>query len=410
MTTPRIVIGILSADKYEPRRAACRATWAKSSDEVRYVFVVGSPAVRYPLLAADVLYVPVPDTYVELPQKTQAFFAWAVTAFPDCQRFLKCDDDTYVNVQRLLEFAAGDDSPYVGHAMTNEMTPYASGGAGYLLDRRAAWTIAENLTDKCGPEDMLVQRVLQQAKIPFKGCQRFHPWNMPVPLPNNDLITTHYQTPEDMLRIHAPFCTTQRIPKTFHFVWLGGQPLPDRFAAYIQTWRDHHPTWRVILWTDAELPALANQREFDAAKNLAQKADILRYELLHRYGGVYVDVDFECLKSIEPLLIGIDGFAGEEDKSSVAIGIMGAVPLHPLFAELIRRLPESFAANKNENIVNATGPGLLTRYCRHRGDFRVFPPQVFYPLHYSGHRWCAREDAYADHHWAGSWRSDHQKC
>jgi mannosyltransferase OCH1-like enzyme len=32
------------------------------------------------------------------------------------------------------------------------------------------------------------------------------------------------------------------------------------------------------------------------------KSDILRYEVLHKLGGVYVDFDFLCLKNIEPLL------------------------------------------------------------------------------------------------------------
>lgn len=402
MNDTRLVIGILSADKYETRRDACRATWAKKTPGVVFVFVVGSPSVRRPLLAGDVLYVPVPDSYHELPQKTRAFFAWAVTAFPDCQRFFKCDDDTYVSLPRLIDYLDGETAAYVGHAMTNEGPPYASGGAGYALNRQAAWTIAENLTDERGPEDMLVHRVLQQAKIPFTPCSRFHPWQMPVPAENNNQITAHYQKPEDMIRIHAPFSPLVRIPKIFHAIWLGGKPLPAKFAEYLQTWQTHHRDWQFILWTDGTLPPLANQTQFDAAKCLAQKADIARYEILHRFGGVYVDVDFECLKPITTLLGSIDGFAGEEDKSSVAIGIMGAIPQHPVFYEALRRLPESFAAH--ENVVNATGPGFFTRICRGRADFRIFPPHVFYPVHYSGHRWCDIADAWANHHWAGSWR------
>ncbi len=36
-----------------------------------------------------------------------------------------------------------------------------------------------------------------------------------------------------------------------------------------------------------------------AAPNYGQKSDILRYELLHRYGGTYVDVDMECVRSLD---------------------------------------------------------------------------------------------------------------
>jgi mannosyltransferase OCH1-like enzyme len=40
---------------------------------------------------------------------------------------------------------------------------------------------------------------------------------------------------------------------------------------------------------------------FDRATNVGMKSDVLRYEILWRYGGVYVDVDYECLENIDQL-------------------------------------------------------------------------------------------------------------
>ena len=40
-----------------------------------------------------------------------------------------------------------------------------------------------------------------------------------------------------------------------------------------------------------------------------QKKRHRRLEILLLYGGVYVDTDFEALRSIEPLLGGVAGFA-----------------------------------------------------------------------------------------------------
>ena len=34
-------------------------------------------------------------------------------------------------------------------------------------------------------------------------------------------------------------------------------------------------------------------------KILGEKSDIFRYEILYRFGGVYVDTDFECIKPFE---------------------------------------------------------------------------------------------------------------
>ena len=45
-----------------------------------------------------------------------------------------------------------------------------------------------------------------------------------------------------------------RIPRIFHQIWVGPDPLPDEFAAYGQTWLDHHPGWELKLWTDENFP------------------------------------------------------------------------------------------------------------------------------------------------------------
>ena len=43
---------------------------------------------------------------------------------------------------------------------------------------------------------------------------------------------------------------------------------------------------------------MRNKLAFSLAKNLGMKSDILRYEILMKYGGIYVDTDYECLKNI----------------------------------------------------------------------------------------------------------------
>ena len=111
------------------------------------------------------------------------------------------------------------------------------------------------------------------------------------------------------------------IPKVFHRIWLGG-PLPDEYVAFGESFQRCHPQWQMILWDETNLPPLRNQQAFAAATSLAQKADIARYELLYRQGGIYLDTDFECRKSLEPLLDGVRSFAATEDERWISIGIM----------------------------------------------------------------------------------------
>lgn len=61
-----------------------------------------------------------------------------------------------------------------------------------------------------------------------------------------------------------------------------------------------------VLWTDdsvaALVPFLRNRMAFERAPNFGEKADVLRYELLYAFGGVYVDVDMQCVGTFERLV------------------------------------------------------------------------------------------------------------
>ncbi len=47
-----------------------------------------------------------------------------------------------------------------------------------------------------------------------------------------------------------------------------------------------NPGWRVEWWTDNRLPEIVNRKAFEGADKMAAKSDILRYELVWRYGGI----------------------------------------------------------------------------------------------------------------------------
>jgi mannosyltransferase OCH1-like enzyme len=57
------------------------------------------------------------------------------------------------------------------------------------------------------------------------------------------------------------------------------------------------------LWQDGDAQALSmiNRSALDAATTMAQKADILRLEILYQFGGIYLDTDVEPVKSVAPL-------------------------------------------------------------------------------------------------------------
>ncbi|WP_030672474.1 glycosyltransferase family 32 protein [Streptomyces sp. NRRL B-1347] len=205
---------------------------------------------------------------------------------------------------------------------------------------------------------------------------------------------------------------TAAIPRLIHWIWIGS-PVPARFEAYRDTWASAHPDWEMRVWTDDNLPPMYNQHLYDQAADYAPasmvgqfRADVLRYELLWQYGGVYVDADFECLQPITPLLDGIDAFAAwETDGRRIANGLMGAARSHRFIGRLITDLEASAARHKGARPAISTGPAYLTTaYREHPGELAVLPSRLFYPYLWSEldslkarPPWPAH--CYAVHHW-----------
>jgi inositol phosphorylceramide mannosyltransferase catalytic subunit len=185
--------------------------------------------------------------------------------------------------------------------------------------------------------------------------------------------------------------------------------MPGHLAAYGQTWEALHPGWEHRLWTEATIPwPLTNQALYDDAESIvargvwAFRADLIRYELLSRFGGVYIDCDFECRRPIDGLLGAKPWAAWAVPGRLIACGIMGAPAGHPFLSALIEGLPASCNNRGGRRLGgNAlSGPRYLTPIAlEHR--IVVHPSEWFYP-----YLWWELDrqgevfpDAYAVHHW-----------
>jgi mannosyltransferase OCH1-like enzyme len=189
------------------------------------------------------------------------------------------------------------------------------------------------------------------------------------------------------------------IPPILHQIWLGPDPFPAEYTGFRQTWIDRHPGWELRFWSEDDLPA--DLRRPEAAERLrvpAERADILRIEVLWRFGGVYVDVDFECLRSIEPLLEGVDFFVSVAKPGRLNNALMGSVAGHPLLDRALDELrPREFHGYDK----SAAGPLFLDRLLEDQSELTRFPPEVFYPRTPEEQR-----TAYAVHHEARSWKDE----
>ena len=141
----------------------------------------------------------------------------------------------------------------------------------------------------------------------------------------------------------------EAIPRVLHQIWLGPAVLPEREAGWCDRWRAFHPAWDVRLW-QGEGPGVLGcagevfQTAFPAILSKIRRpevqSEILRLELLLRYGGVYADCDCEPLKPIDELL-NRSAFASVYwNASSVACcAFFGATAGHPWISDCVAAIP-----------------------------------------------------------------------
>jgi hypothetical protein len=82
---------------------------------------------------------------------------------------------------------------------------------------------------------------------------------------------------------------------------------PKSWVAFRQSWLDHHANegWVFVFWLDKHNDLLARCTGYETlfqGRSFIQKADLSRLLYLHKYGGLYADMDYLALKSQAALL------------------------------------------------------------------------------------------------------------
>jgi mannosyltransferase OCH1-like enzyme len=224
------------------------------------------------------------------------------------------------------------------------------------------------------------------------------------------------------------------IPKIIHQIWVGPKTPPSIFKESQESIKRYHPDWEYRLWTDADLAdfKLENQKFYDESKNYGEKADILRYEVLHRYGGVYLDVDFVCVKPFDILNHSYEFYTSLlplDCDDTICNAVIGSIPGHEVLRECIESMKDGWLAYKHLSpliqVILRAGPfhfqkSFLTIARKYNGGpIIAFPKSYFFPVNYGvviknkGKQpeitkemlnELLQPEAFAAHFWAHSWR------
>ncbi|MBW1699729.1 MAG: hypothetical protein JRH18_17800 [Deltaproteobacteria bacterium] len=203
-----------------------------------------------------------------------------------------------------------------------------------------------------------------------------------------------------------------KIPKIIHQIWIGNKPRP---RVLMETCKAMNPTWEYRLWTEENLPKdFINQKHIESISKHqpnypeAAQSDIMRYEILFRYGGFFVDADTEFINPLEDYLTENDSFCCFENEDHrgilLANGYLAATRGNELMWLLIQELYKKESVVKDLPWIE-TGPLFFTQtVLKYNYDrLRVYPSHYFIPRHFSSKRmYLGPGKVYCIQHWGST--------
>lgn len=240
----------------------------------------------------------------------------------------------------------------------------------------------------------LPTRELRKTSLVLRGRLRWvdHGGSLEQRLHIGDLNSL--MVPEDACS--EPAVEPYGIPKIIHQSWKD-ESVPHKYQDWQSSWQLNHPDWEYRLWTDADNRALIQSDYpwfldiYDSLPRSIMKADVIRYFYMLKYGGLYVDLDFESLQALDPLTENASvllAYMGKDHdfEHNIPNAFMASVPGHPFWWYCISKVMLSHIEDDRWDYIEATtGPAMLkealidyTSTCRN--DITILPSETIYPF------------------------------
>ena len=94
------------------------------------------------------------------------------------------------------------------------------------------------------------------------------------------------------------------IPKIIHYCWFGSGEMSVLHRRCVESWKKYCPDYELKLWTEHNSDIDNDYcREAIIQRKWAFVADWVRFDVLYREGGIYLDTDLELVRSLDPILV-----------------------------------------------------------------------------------------------------------
>lgn len=208
------------------------------------------------------------------------------------------------------------------------------------------------------------------------------------------------------------------IPKIIHYCWFGGNPKSELILKCIESWKKFAADYKIIEWNENnfDLNKYKYVRQAYDKGKFAFVSDVVRFDVLNKYGGVYLDTDVELLAPIDSFM-NSSMFMGFDKRNKVASGlIFGSISNHPILADVLTYYDTTPFIMSNGNIDTTTVVTILSDVLTANGyvldgkmikdeSLTVYPSEYFDPLDYENEKLTITKNTIAIHYYAGSWKS-----
>ncbi len=180
------------------------------------------------------------------------------------------------------------------------------------------------------------------------------------------------------------------IPKIIHQTWKTGQ-VPKKWLSFVRKVKELNPDWEYRLWTDADNDAFVKKEYpefydiFSGFSRGIMRADVIRYLIMYKIGGVYLDLDYEVLQPFEfgdkVLILPLNRSKNFGDnRDELGNCFFASAPGHKFWSDVISDLKVNPpVVNDYSQIIEATGPRLLTRiFYSNNYDDAWLPDRLIY--------------------------------
>ena len=170
----------------------------------------------------------------------------------------------------------------------------------------------------------------------------------------------------DSTMITTPKSFEQTIPKIIHQQWKNDN-IPDKFMKWRNKFLQYfpEPEFQHMIWTDKKARELIENyypwflTTYDGYKHNINRADAARYFILHRYGGIYADLDYEPMINFYEYLppnqvsmVESPYYWNEKTQNC----LMSSPKYDPFWVDLFAILIKNA---KRKEVLEATGPKML---------------------------------------------------